>query len=490
VAACGASDAGAGEQESQQRPDRPTSYEDITTYNNFYEFGLGKGDPARNAHTLRPRPWSVAIEGLVEKPGVYALDDIVKPAKLEDRVYRLRCVEAWSMVIPWRGFPLADLIRRVQPQASAKFVEFRTLHDPVQMPGQRSSVLDWPYVEGLRLDEALHPLTLLATGLYGKDLPNQNGAPLRLVVPWKYGFKSIKSIVKLRFVERQPVFVGRANPGEYGCSTSTRKSIIRAGARRTSGVSVSCAGAIPSCSMATAIRSRTSTAEWTCAGTTSDGHRNGPTRPGAAPAGTPQLRLDCAPAEATGLAALPHSAGVAPLARLQRRLTANPIEFITHRTGFWALVLLCCTLAITTLRRLTGWNWLVRLRRLLGLFAFFYATLHFTIWLAIDRFFAWGDILDDIVKRPYITAGFTAFVLLLPLAITSTRGWTRRLGRRWQLLHRLIYLAVPAAALHFFWKRSAKLDIYEPLLFASIVAALLLVRALLSLRRTRRPGDV
>jgi sulfoxide reductase heme-binding subunit YedZ len=172
------------------------------------------------------------------------------------------------------------------------------------------------------------------------------------------------------------------------------------------------------------------------------------------------------------------------------RLTANPIEFITHRTGFWALVLLCCTLAITPLRRITGWNWLARLRRLLGLFAFCYATLHFAIWLAIDRFFAWGDILDDIVKRPYITAGFTAFVLLLPLAITSTRGWTRRLGRRWQLLHRLIYLAVPAAALHFFWKRSAKLDIFEPLLFASIVAALLLVRALVSLRRSRRPGGV
>jgi len=201
----------------QQRQDKPTSYEDITTYNNFYEFGLGKGDPAKNAHTLRPRPWSVAIEGLVDKPGVYPLEDILKEARLEDRVYRLRCVEAWSMVIPWRGFPLAELIRRVQPQTRARFVEFQTLYDPEQMPGQRSGVLDWPYVEGLRLDEALHPLTLLATGLYGRDLPNQNGAPLRLVVPWKYGFKSIKSIVKLRFVERQPVSSWeRANPREYG----------------------------------------------------------------------------------------------------------------------------------------------------------------------------------------------------------------------------------------------------------------------------------
>lgn len=168
------------------------------------------------------------------------------------------------------------------------------------------------------------------------------------------------------------------------------------------------------------------------------------------------------------------------------RLSANPIEFITHRTGFWALVLLCGTLAVTPLRRLTGWNWLIRLRRLLGLFAFFYATLHFLTWLAIDRFFAWDDILDDIVKRPYITAGFTAFVLLLPLALTSTRSWIRRLGRRWQLLHRLIYLAVPAAALHFFWKRSAKLDIFEPLLFAAIVGALLLARVPALLRRRRR----
>ena len=216
AAAC-EQDGRAPDQEAGAKPDRPTSYEDITTYNNFYEFGLDKGDPARNAHTLRPRPWSVAIEGLVEKPGVYALEDILKPAKLEDRVYRLRCVEAWSMVIPWRGFPLADLLRRVQPRTGAKFVEFQTLYDPRQMPGQRSSVLDWPYVEGLRLDEAMHPLTLLATGLYGRDLPNQNGAPLRLVVPWKYGFKSIKSIVKLRFVERQPVSSWeRANPREYG----------------------------------------------------------------------------------------------------------------------------------------------------------------------------------------------------------------------------------------------------------------------------------
>jgi sulfoxide reductase heme-binding subunit YedZ len=169
------------------------------------------------------------------------------------------------------------------------------------------------------------------------------------------------------------------------------------------------------------------------------------------------------------------------------RLTANPIEFLTHRTGFWALTLLCCTLAITPLRRLTGWHWLTRLRRLLGLFAFFYAALHFAIWLAIDRFFAWDDILDDLVKRPFITAGFTAFALLVPLAVTSTRGWIRRLGRRWTQLHRLIYFAAGAAALHFFWKRAAKLDIFEPLLFAAIIAILLAVRVPAWLARRRRP---
>ena len=194
-----------------------TPYEAVTTYNNFYEFGTGKEDPAQNAHTLKTRPWSIAVEGHVGKPAVYDLDEFIAPHKLEDRTYRLRCVEAWSMVIPWRGFPLRDLIARVEPTSQAKFVEFTTLHAPQQMPGQRVPILDWPYVEGLRLDEAMHPLTLMVTGLYGKDLPNQNGAPLRLVVPWKYGFKSIKSIVRMRFVERQPRSSWMiAGPSEYG----------------------------------------------------------------------------------------------------------------------------------------------------------------------------------------------------------------------------------------------------------------------------------
>jgi sulfoxide reductase catalytic subunit YedY len=195
----------------------PNSYQDITTYNNFYEFGTSKQDPAANAGTLRPRPWSVTISGEAEVTGRYDLEDILRPHALEERVYRLRCVEAWSMVIPWVGIPLADVLRRFQPTSRARYVAFKTLLDHKQMPGQRSTVLDWPYVEGLRIDEAMHPLSLLVVGLYGEVLPNQNGAPLRLVVPWKYGFKGIKSIVEIHFTERQPpTSWSSAYPQAYG----------------------------------------------------------------------------------------------------------------------------------------------------------------------------------------------------------------------------------------------------------------------------------
>jgi sulfoxide reductase catalytic subunit YedY len=197
--------------------DELTPYEDVTQYNNFYEFGTGKADPARNGGSLVARPWAVEVVGECERPGEYAIEDILGRFPSEERVYRLRCVEAWSMVIPWRGFPLKDLLTWVQPTSRAKFVEFTTLYDPDQMPGQRRSVLEWPYVEGLRMDEALHPLTLMATGLYGRDLPNQNGAPLRLVVPWKYGFKSIKSIVRIRLREDMPKTSWNLSaPHEYG----------------------------------------------------------------------------------------------------------------------------------------------------------------------------------------------------------------------------------------------------------------------------------
>jgi sulfoxide reductase catalytic subunit YedY len=194
-----------------------TPYEDVTGYNNYYEFGTGKDDPARNAGRLRTRPWKVEVTGEVNRPAVYDFDELLKPFTPVERVYRLRCVEGWSMVIPWLGVPLRDIIDRLEPTSTAKYVEFTTLLDPAQMPGQRQGVLDWPYVEGLRMDEARHPLTLIVTGLYGKTLPNQNGAPLRLIVPWKYGFKGGKSIVKIQFTERQPMTTWNiAAPNEYG----------------------------------------------------------------------------------------------------------------------------------------------------------------------------------------------------------------------------------------------------------------------------------
>lgn len=197
---------------------KPHSFEDITSYNNFYELGYNKGDPQRNAAALKVDPWSVEIAGECAKPGVYTLEDILKPHQYEERIYRFRCVEAWSMVIPWVGFPLADLLKRFEPTSNAKYVAFETIYDKDNpLPGQRRKTLDWPYREGLRMDEAMHPLTLMATGLYGKPLPHQNGAPLRLVVPWKYGFKSIKSIVKIRFTNTQPeTSWNMAGPREYG----------------------------------------------------------------------------------------------------------------------------------------------------------------------------------------------------------------------------------------------------------------------------------
>jgi sulfoxide reductase catalytic subunit YedY len=203
-----------------------TPYKDVTTYNNFYEFGTSKSDPAIRSEHLVTEPWTVAVDGECDKPGSVAIEDILKNHPLEERIYRLRCVEGWSMVIPWVGFPLADFIKRFQPNSRAKYVEFETLQDKQMMPGQRRRVLDWPYVEGLRMDEAMHPLTILAVGLYGEVLPNQNGAPIRLVVPWKYGFKSIKSIVKVRFRETQPVSSWmKAAPNEYGFYSNVNPNV-------------------------------------------------------------------------------------------------------------------------------------------------------------------------------------------------------------------------------------------------------------------------
>ena len=193
------------------------SYDDVTTYNNFYEFGQGKSDPYRNSAGFRPRPWKVTVSGACNKPGEYDLDDLMSGLTMEDRVYRLRCVEAWSMVIPWYGFQLSSLINKLEPTGNANFITFKTIVRPAEMPGQRAPILNWPYVEGLRMDEAMHPLTIMATGVYGMDLPNQNGAPLRLIVPWKYGFKGVKSIQSIEFVEQAPVNTWqRQNSFEYG----------------------------------------------------------------------------------------------------------------------------------------------------------------------------------------------------------------------------------------------------------------------------------
>ena len=203
-----------------------TPYDDVTSYNNFYEFGTGKEDPARYAGSLKTRPWTVRVDGEVKQERTFGIDELLTLAPLEERVYRLRCVEAWSMVVPWVGYPLSTLIKQVQPTGNAKYVEFTTLLDPEQMPGQRSRVLDWPYVEGLRMDEAMNPLTLLTLGLYGEVLPNQNGAPVRIVVPWKYGFKSAKSIVRIRFTEKQPATAwNKANGGEYGFYSNVNPNV-------------------------------------------------------------------------------------------------------------------------------------------------------------------------------------------------------------------------------------------------------------------------
>ncbi|HLO78961.1 MAG TPA: protein-methionine-sulfoxide reductase catalytic subunit MsrP [Magnetospirillum sp.] len=207
--------------------DKPTPFEAASTYNNYYEFGTDKEDPARTAPgRLKTRPWTVAVEGECAKPGTVAYDDLIKPHRLEERIYRLRCVEAWSMVIPWVGVPLAEVLKRFEPTSKAKYVEFTSLADREQMPGVRVPVLDWPYTEGLRMDEAMHPLTLLAVGMYGQELPAQNGAPIRLVVPWKYGFKSIKSIVRIRFTETQPATAwNKSNPREYGFYSNVNPAV-------------------------------------------------------------------------------------------------------------------------------------------------------------------------------------------------------------------------------------------------------------------------
>ena len=360
---------------------RPT--QSITTYNNFYEFGVDKDDPARNAHTLQTRPWSISVEGEVANPQVIDIDTLLQWFPLEQRIYRMRCVEAWSMVIPWLGFPLADLIKRLEPTANAKFVEFTTLLNPEQMPGERDNILDWPYVEGLRMDEAMHPLTLMAVGLYGKMLPNQNGAPIRLVVPWKYGFKGVKSIVKIRFTDTQPqndLGAGQLRTSTASTPTSIRRSTTRAGARPPSAAS---ARSTPAQDAAVQrlrrpgrqpVRRHGPAEELLSGQRRSRAARRMPSR-----APLPWLK----PGLFVG--------ALAPLGlhgrrgRRPTRWAPTPSPRPRTELGLTALVLLVASLACTPASKLFGWTWTARIRRELGLFAFFYAALHFLVYLFLDQ---------------------------------------------------------------------------------------------------------
>ena len=341
--------------------DALTPLADVTRYNHFYEFGTGKEDPVANAGSLKTRPWKIQVEGEIRKPKSFDINDLLKLAPLEERVYRMRCVEGWSMVIPWVGFPLAELIKRAEPTGNAKFVEFVTLLDPVQMPGQNSRVLNWPYVEGLRMDEALHPLTLLTLGLYGETLPNQNGAPVRVVVPWKYGFKSAKSIVKIRFTEQQPKTSWElAGPNEYGFYSNVNPEVDHP--------------------------------RWS------------------------QAR--------------------------ERRIG----EFRKRET-----------------LKFNGYGDQVAQR--------------------------YAGIVKDIYKRPFITLGFAAFVLLIPLAVTSTNAMVKRLGaKRWQWLHRLVYVLASLGVAHFWWL--VKKDQTEPIIFAFLLAGLFINRLLYRLKQCRSASSV
>ena len=465
----------------------PTALKDITSYNNFYEFGIDKDDPAKNAHTLTTTPWTVKVDGLVGKPADYDLDDLIKGIALEERIYRMRCVEGWSMVIPWIGVPLAAVLARVEPQGSAKYVAFETLVRPTEMPGQSGvfQALPWPYVEGLRLDEAMHPLTILAVGLYGETLPNQNGAPIRLVVPWKYGFKSIKSIVRISLIEKQP-------PTSWNIAERERVRLLF---QRQPG------GRPP------ALEPGHRAA-----------HRRGrPVRQAAADAAVQRLRrsggeplrrhgpegelLSMPPRAARWRRLARFLLGTDPIRRaiyivglmpaawtfylgLIDQLGADPQKTLERTLGLWALRFLIAGLAITPLRRLGGPS-LIRYRRAIGLLAFYYAAMHLTVYTVLDQGLDLAAIWADIVKRPYITVGMLAFTCLVPLAVTSNNATIRRLGgAAWNRLHRLVYVAAAAAAIHFIMLVKAWPP--EPLIYAALVAMLLLFRLVMAFKRRDR----
>eukprot|EP00913_Durusdinium_trenchii_P021287 g20000.t1 len=376
-----------------------TPKEAVTTYNNFYEFGVNKEDPSQNAGAFKPTPWTVKVEGMVGKPKEFGLDELMKMT-LEERTYRMRCVEGWSMVIPWIGFPLSAVLDQVDPLGSAKYVAFETVVRPEEMPGQAGlfQPLPWPYIEGLRLDEARHPLTILAVGLYGETLPNQNGAPIRLVVPWKYGFKSIKRLLRHQtggYAALQRLWQRSCRPlcghGPQGelLIMAPLSAVIPALPRRYHAASIWAVYVIGLCPAA-----------WYFVQAATGG------------------------------------------------LGFNPVKTFEHLLGIWALRFIIATLAITPLRDLAGINW-IRYRRALGLIAFYYVTMHFAVYLLLDLQLNFAAVGGDIAKRPYITIGFAALVLLIPLAVTSNSWSIRKLGQIWVKLHKLIYLIAAGGAFHY-----------------------------------------
>jgi DMSO/TMAO reductase YedYZ heme-binding membrane subunit len=365
----------------------------------------------------------------------------------------MRCVEGWSMVIPWVGFSLSEFIKRVEPQSKAKYVAFESFYNSKQMPAGRWAGIALPYVEGLRMDEAMNPLTLLCVGLYGDVLPKQNGAPVRIVIPWKYGFKSIKSIARIKFVEKEPPITWRmSNPTEYGFYSNVNPKVDHP--------------------------------RWSQAKERRIGEffkRDTLMFNGYATGGVPVQRHGFAQELLMRKAAV-FLLCLAPLAFLvwkgvRQDLSANPIEYITRATGDWTLRFLLLTLAITPARKLLKSPGLIRYRRMLGLFAFFYAVLHLTTYVWLDKFFDVPEMLKDVVKRRFITAGMLGFLAMAPLAVTSTAGWIRRMGgRNWQRLHRLIYVSAAAGVVHFWWL--VKSDIREPAAYGAALAVLLGYRAL------------
>ena len=425
-----------------------TTLQQVGNYNNFYEFTTDKEGVAAAAAGFVSRPWTVAVDGMVHKPKVFDLDEVLRLGPLEERVYRMRCVEGWSMVIPWAGLPLARLLDRVEPMGGAKYVAFQTLLDPARFPGQRGSVLDWPYVEGLRMDEAMHPLTILAAGLYGRELPAQNGAPLRLVVPWKYGFKGIKSIVKITLTADRPPSTWNAQaPSEYGFFSNVNPNVPHPRWSQATEQRIGESGPAADAAVQRVRRAGRPPLR-----------RHGPAGQLSEPAARNIRRHE----EAALLKVDRFTKSVVllnctvPVALLGwdawgGRLGANPVNFAIRTTGILSLIFLVLSLAVTPASRITGWGWLGQFRRMLGLYAFFHAALHFLLFFGFDRAASVSDTASEILKRPYLMVGMVGLVLMVPLAATSTNGMIKRLGpARWKALHRLAYVAAAAGALHFY----------------------------------------